>query len=196
MKPSVACLAFALLFAWSGMAQEERQLIRVVQQQVSPPMLDEWVDLQKQYVAGAKAAGLPGRAVWQTLIGPTNQFTTAMLVDGLGYFDPDPQRPRGMSPEAWQRWLARAREVHCEPGCQRPHGSSRTGDSGRDRRFPGSARHILGERAEQSGGTDRAAAGYSVAGLQEGRRDRCLCIPGCRRTTRPGVCVPARWEEF
>jgi hypothetical protein len=109
MKRSVVCLILALLFVWAGKAQEERQLVRVVLQQVNPPMLDEWVDLQKQYVDGAKAAGLPGRAVWQTLIGPTNQFTTAMLVDDLGYFDPDPQRPRGMSPADWQRWLARAR---------------------------------------------------------------------------------------
>ena len=102
MKSSSICsLVLVLLFAWGAMAQEEPQLVRIVRQQVLPSMFHEWVALQKEVAVSSKAAGLPGTAVWQTVIGPTNQFTFVSRIDSMGDLDPDPNRTRGMSQADW-----------------------------------------------------------------------------------------------
>ena len=101
-------LAIAVVFAFAPtqvLAQDsERTYIQVRTVHVKGGMVPEYIALIKQLREAGKAAGLPGRDVWQEIRGDLNTFHTVGALEKLG--DNDTPFDPPMDDDAWAEWVA------------------------------------------------------------------------------------------
>lgn len=103
-------LALAVGFSTPLQAQDDDHgVINVRITKVKAGKVPEYLDLQHKLMESRKAAGEPGRGLWQVVRGPTNTFQSVSFHDNFAELD----KPfnSGMEAAEWARWLSRIGDV-------------------------------------------------------------------------------------
>ena len=101
---SLLLAAVTMLLPMTVSAQEdERTYVGVRTVQVKASKARDFVELQKQLNEAGKAAGLPGRGVWQEIRGDLGTFHIVSPIEDFAHYDEDFDPP--MEEEAWTAWV-------------------------------------------------------------------------------------------
>lgn len=96
----------AMLISTLAAAQDqERRYLLVAEVKVKGSHIAEFIDLQRQYAAARKAAGLPSMSAWQVIRGRTNTFHFVSSTNSYAVYDEPFQS--GMDDQDWGRWVTR-----------------------------------------------------------------------------------------
>ena len=84
---TVAALSAAVVFGITAPAQTPPVLLRVTQSVVKPDRVGEYLEIQKQYAAIYKKAGIPFRFVFRTAAGNVNEFWSIAPIENYAAID-------------------------------------------------------------------------------------------------------------